>query len=101
MSVSHRSLGSTGNRQDPGKTFKNKKMAGHLGSERVTTLNVEIAAVDSERGLLMVRGSVPGAKNGWVVVRDAIKRKPPEGLPFPAALLGAATVDTPAEGAEA
>ena len=87
VSVSHRSHGSTGNRQDPGKTFKNKKMAGHLGSERVTTLNVEVAAVDAERGLLMVRGSVPGAKEGWVLVRDAIKRKAPEGLPFPAALM--------------
>ena len=87
VSVSHRSHGSTGNRQDPGKTFKNKKMAGHLGHERMTTLNVEVAAVDAERGLLMVRGSVPGAKDGWVLVRDAIKRKAPEGLPFPAAFL--------------
>ena len=87
VSVSHRSHGSTGNRQDPGKTFKNKKMAGHLGAERVTTLNVEVAAVDAERGLLMVQGSVPGAKNGWVMVRDAVKRKAPAGLPFPAALL--------------
>ena len=104
VSVSHRSLGSTGNRQDPGKTFKNKKMPGQMGDERVTTLNVEIAAVDAERGLLMVRGSVPGAKDGYVMVRDAIKRKAPEGLPFPAALLGAATAETPAAenpGAEA
>src|SRR5947209_13719480 len=91
VSVSHRSHGSTGNRQDPGKTFKNKKMAGHLGDERITTLNVEIAAVDAERGLIMVRGSVPGAKEGWVLVRDAIKRKAPEGLPYPAALVQAAT----------
>jgi len=97
VSVSHRSHGSTGNRQDPGKTFKNKKMAGHLGDERITTLNVEIAAVDAERGLIMVRGSVPGAKEGWVLVRDAIKRKPPEGLPYPAALVqAAAPVSTPA-----
>lgn len=87
VSVSHRSHGSTGNRQDPGKTFKNKKMAGHLGSERITTLNVEVAAVDAARGLLMVRGSVPGAKDGYVLVRDAIKRKAPEGLPFPAAFM--------------
>ena len=101
MSVSHRSLGSTGNRQDPGKTFKNKKMPGQLGDERVTTLNVEVAAVDAERGLLMVRGSVPGAKDGWVMIRDAIKRKAPEGLPFPAAFLGTASVETPEAGAEA
>ncbi len=105
VSVSHRSLGSTGNRQDPGKTFKNKKMPGHLGDERITTLNVEVAAVDAERGLLMVRGSVPGGKNGWVMVRDAIKRKAPEGLPFPAGLLatpGAAPTEAaPTEGGEA
>src|SRR4051812_21100156 len=87
VSVSHRSLGSTGNRQDPGKTFKNKKMPGHMGQERVTTLNVEVAAVDAERGLLMVRGAVPGAKQGWVLVRDAIKHKQPEGVPYPAGLL--------------
>src|SRR5215469_18669330 len=66
VSISHRSLGSTGNRQDPGKTFKNKKMAGHLGVERVTTLNLEVAKVDVERGLIMIRGAVPGSKGGWV-----------------------------------
>src|SRR3954469_1734766 len=98
VSVSHRSLGSTGNRQDPGKTFKNKKMAGHLGVERITTLNLEVAAVDAERGLIMIRGAEPGAKGGGVLVRDAIKRKPPEGLPYPAALVQAAT---PANGATA
>jgi large subunit ribosomal protein L3 len=96
VSVSHRSLGSTGNRQDPGKTFKNKKMPGQMGDERITTLNVEIAAVDAERGLLMVRGSVPGARDGYVFVRDAIKRKAPGGLPFPAAFLGAASAEAPA-----
>ena len=90
VSISHRSLGSTGNRQDPGKTFKNKKMAGHLGHERITTLNLEVAAVDEARNLLLVRGAVPGGKNGIVLVRDAIKRKSPEGLPFPAALREAA-----------
>jgi large subunit ribosomal protein L3 len=89
VSVSHRSHGSTGNRQDPGKTFKNKKMAGHLGVERVTTLNLEIAGVDAERGLLMVRGAIPGARGGWVLVRDAVKAKLPEGLPHPAALVEA------------
>jgi large subunit ribosomal protein L3 len=87
VSVSHRSHGSTGNRQDPGKTFKGKKMAGHMGDERVTTLNLVVAYVDAERGLLMVRGAVPGAEGGYVLVRDAVKRKAPEGLPFPAALL--------------
>ncbi|AHJ64960.1 50S ribosomal protein L3 [Granulibacter bethesdensis] len=87
VSISHRSHGSTGNRQDPGKTFKNKKMAGHLGDERVTTQNVEVAHVDAARGLLMIRGSIPGAKGGYVLVRDAVKRKRPEGVAYPAALL--------------
>ena len=77
VSISHRSLGSTGNRQDPGKTFKNKKMAGHLGVERVTTLNLEVAAVDAEKGLLMIKGAVPGSKGGYVLVRDAVKRARP------------------------
>ena len=86
VSVSHRSHGSTGNRQDPGKTFKNKKMAGHLGQERVTTLNLEIAGVDAERGLLMVKGAVPGAKNGYVTVRDAVKKARHADAPFPAGL---------------
>jgi len=89
VSISHRSLGSTGNRQDPGKTFKNKKMAGHLGDERITTQNLEVAAVDAEKGLLMLRGAVPGAKGGFVLVRDAVKRKRPADLPYPAALLDA------------
>lgn len=86
VSVSHRSHGSTGNRQDPGKTFKNKKMAGHLGDERVTTQNLEIAAVDVEKNLIMIKGSVPGAKNGFVLVRDAIKKARHADAPFPAAL---------------
>jgi large subunit ribosomal protein L3 len=86
VSVSHRSLGSTGQRQDPGKTFKNKKMAGHMGAERVTTLNLEVISTDVDRGVLMVRGAVPGSDGGWVLVRDAVKRKAPAELPFPAAL---------------
>ena len=97
VSVSHRSHGSTGNRQDPGKTFKNKKMAGHLGDERITTLNLEIAAVDVDKGLLMVRGAVPGGKNGWVMVRDAIKRDRHKDAPYPAALLTAAMPAVAAE----
>ena len=88
VSVSHRSLGSTGQRQDPGKTFKNKKMAGHLGAKRVTTQSLRIVAADVERGVLMIKGSVPGSEGGWVLIKDAVKRKAPEGLPFPAALRG-------------
>jgi large subunit ribosomal protein L3 len=85
VSVSHRSLGSTGNRQDPGKTFKNKKMAGHLGQETVTTLNLTIFRVDVERGLIMNRGAVPGAEGSWVKIRDAIKKSAPDGIPTPGA----------------
>ena len=90
VSVSHRSLGSTGNRQDPGKTFKNKKMAGHLGVERVTTMNLVVAGVDAEKGLLMVRGAVPGSKGEFVTVRDAVKRARHADAPYPAGLLTAA-----------
>ncbi|MBW6401729.1 50S ribosomal protein L3 [Roseomonas sp. HJA6] len=86
VSVSHRSHGSTGNRQDPGKTFKNKKMAGHLGVERVTTQNLEVAAVDVDKGLLLIKGAVPGAKGGYVMIRDAEKRARHADAPFPAAL---------------
>ena len=88
VSVSHRSLGSTGQRQSPGKTFKNKKMAGHMGAARVTTQSLEIVVADAERGLLFVKGSVPGSEKGWVLIKDAVKKKPPDGLPFPAALRG-------------
>lgn len=87
VSVSHRSHGSTGNRQDPGKTFKNKKMAGHLGQDRVTTLNLEVAGVDAIRGLIMVRGAVPGAPGGYVFVRDAIKRPRHADAPYPAGVV--------------
>ncbi|MGB8305429.1 MAG: 50S ribosomal protein L3 [Pseudolabrys sp.] len=83
VSISHRSIGGTGGRQDPGKTFKNKKMPGHLGAERVTTLNLKVVQTDVERGLLLVEGAVPGAKSGWVTVRDAVKKKLPKEAPKP------------------
>jgi large subunit ribosomal protein L3 len=78
VSISHRSIGSTGGRQDPGKTFKNKKMPGHMGSDRITTLNLKVAKIDVERGLIMVHGAVPGSKGGWITVRDAVKKKLPK-----------------------
>ena len=83
VSISHRSHGSTGGRQDPGKTFKNKKMAGHMGVERVTTLNLKVVQTDVERGLILVEGAVPGAKGGWITVRDAVKKKLPDAVPKP------------------
>ncbi|MDQ0514390.1 large subunit ribosomal protein L3 [Kaistia geumhonensis] len=84
-SVSHRVHGSTGQRQDPGKVFKNKKMAGHMGDARVTTQNLKVVRTDVERGLIMVEGAVPGAKGGWIEVRDAVKRALPKEVPFPGA----------------
>ena len=87
VSVSHRSHGSTGQRQDPGKVFKNKKMAGHMGDRYRTQQNLEIVRTDAARGLLFVKGSVPGSKGGWLFVKDAVKEALPEGVPFPAALL--------------
>ena len=83
VSVSHRSIGSTGGRQDPGKTFKNKKMPGHLGVDRVTTLNLKVMQTDVERGLILVEGAVPGSKGGWITVRDAVKKKLPKDVPQP------------------
>jgi large subunit ribosomal protein L3 len=85
VSVSHRSHGSTGQRQDPGKVFKGKKMAGQMGNERVTTQNLEVVQADAARGLLMVKGAVPGCKGGWVLVRDAVKRPLPNDAPKPGA----------------
>ena len=85
VSISHRSLGSTGGRQDPGKTFKNKKMAGHLGVDRVTTQNLRVVRTDVEKGLILVEGAVPGVKGGWIRVRDAVKRSLPKDAPRPGA----------------
>ncbi len=101
VSVSHRSHGSTGNRQDPGRVFKNKKMAGHMGDKNRTQQNLEIVGTDVERGLIFVKGSVPGSKGGWLFVKDAVKLPRHETAPFPASLKQAATnntaADTPAD----
>jgi len=102
VSVSHRSLGSTGQRQDPGKVFKNKKMAGHMGDKNRTQQNLEIVRTDAERGLLFVKGSVPGSKGGWVLVKDAVKEPAHKDAPRPAGLKAAANInnapaETPAE----
>jgi large subunit ribosomal protein L3 len=83
VSVSHRSIGSTGGRQDPGKTFKNKKMPGQMGNTRITTLNLKVMQTDVERGLILVEGAVPGAKGGWITVRDAVKKSLPKEVPQP------------------
>jgi len=108
VSISHRSHGSTGNSQDPGKVFKGKKMAGHMGDVRVTTQNVEVVKTDVERGLIMVKGAVPGAKGGWIMIRDAVKTPKHDGVQFPGSFKapegGAAkaaeapAADAPAEG---
>ncbi|MBB5517107.1 large subunit ribosomal protein L3 [Rubricella aquisinus] len=90
VSISHRSHGSTGQCQDPGKVFKGKKMAGHMGAARVTTQNLEVVKTDSERGLIMVKGAVPGSKGGWVTIKDAVKKPLPENVILPAALRSAA-----------
>ena len=86
VSISHRSHGSTGGRQDPGKVFKNKKMAGHMGDVRVTTQNLKVVATDTARGLIFVAGAVPGHEGAYVTIKDAAKRKAPKGLPYPAAV---------------
>jgi large subunit ribosomal protein L3 len=87
VSISHRAHGSTGNRQDPGRVFKNKKMAGHMGDRQRTQQNLEVVRTDADRGLIFVKGSVPGAKNAWLLVSDAVKLPLPEGVPFPGAIL--------------
>ncbi|PJE31700.1 LSU ribosomal protein L3P [Pseudooceanicola antarcticus] len=90
VSISHRSHGSTGQCQDPGKVFKGKKMAGHMGAVRVTTQNLQVVKTDSERGLVFIKGAVPGSKGGWVTVKDAVKKPFPENAILPAALKSAA-----------
>lgn len=101
VSISHRAHGSTGQCQDPGKVFKGKKMAGHMGDVRVTTQNLKVVKTDAERGLIMIRGSVPGAKGGWVLLRDAVKRAVPDNVPKPGAIRGAVGEAEPATDAEA
>ncbi len=104
VSVSHRSLGSTGQRQDPGKVFKNKKMAGHMGDKYRTQQNLEIVSTDVERGLLFVKGSVPGSKGGWLFVKDSVKVARHADAPFPAGLKtinSNTAADTPAETTDA
>jgi large subunit ribosomal protein L3 len=103
VSVSHRSIGSTGGRQDPGRTFKNKKMPGQMGVDRVTTLNLKVVQTDVERGLILVEGAVPGAKGGWITMRDAVKKKLPKEIPTPGKFrlpdaAAAPAADKPADG---
>ena len=90
VSVSHRSIGSTGGRQDPGKTFKNKKMPGHMGDRRITTQNVKVVKTDVERGLILIQGSVPGAKGAWIMVKDAVKKPAPANVALPGSFEAAA-----------
>ena len=99
VSISHRSHGSTGNSQDPGKVFKGKKMAGHMGDKRVTVQNLQVVSTDEDRGLIFVRGAVPGAEGGVVYIRDAVKRPLPDGAPFPAGLKEKAEDEAPVEDA--
>ena len=105
VSISHRSHGSTGQCQDPGKVFKGKKRAGHMGAAKVTTQNLQVVKTDADRGLLFIKGAVPGSKGGWVTVKDAVKKAAPADLPLPAGLKAAAAAEAaaeaPAEGGEA
>ncbi len=97
VSISHRSHGSTGNSQDPGRVFKGKKMAGHMGDRRVTSQNLVVVSIDEDRGLILVKGAVPGAEGSWVMVRDAVKRSAPDGVPFPAGLKSQPEAEAPVE----
>ena len=102
VSVSHRSHGSTGQRQDPGKVFKNKKMAGHMGDRQRTQQNLEVVGTDEPRGLIFVKGSVPGSKGGWLLVRDSVKVARPDAAPYPAGIVKSqqpAPVEAPVEAA--
>ena len=103
VSVSHRSHGSTGQCQGPGKVFKGKKMAGHMGAAKVTTQNLQVVKTDLDRGLIMIKGAVPGSKGGWVTVKDAVKKPLPDGVPFPAAIkvAEAAADSAPVQGDDA
>ena len=103
VSVSHRSHGSTGQCQGPGKVFKGKKMAGHMGAAKVTTQNLQVVKTDLDRGLIMIKGAVPGSKGGWVTVKDAVKKPLPDGVPFPAAIKVAEAVadSVPVQGDDA
>ena len=97
VSVSHRSHGSTGQRQDPGRVFKGKKMAGHMGTTRITTQNLEIVSVDDDKGFILVKGNVPGAKNGFLEIKDAVKKGSPANAPFPAGVRKGAEPQAAAE----
>ena len=101
VSISHRSIGGTGGRQDPGRVFKNKKMPGHLGVDRVTTLNLRVVQTDVDRGLIMIEGAVPGHKGGWITVRDAVKKALPKEVPKPGKFKAPAAEAAPAAKAEA
>ncbi len=100
VSISHRSHGSTGQCQDPGRVFKGKKMAGHMGAARVTTQNLQVVRTDAERGLIMVKGAVPGSKGGWVTIKDAVKKPFPENAILPAALKSAAAASADEGGSD-
>ena len=95
VSVSHRSHGSTGQCQDPGKVFKGKRMAGHMGATRITTQNLEVVKTDADRGLILIKGAVPGSKGAWIYVKDAVKNARPDNVPFPAGLKNGAEVPAP------
>ncbi len=99
VSVSHRSHGSTGQCQDPGKVFKGKKMAGHLGDRQVTAQNLEVVETDAERGLILVKGAIPGSKGGYILLKDAVKMPLPDGVPFPAGVVSAPVAEAPVEAA--